>query len=94
MSIQPIKNNNLKGEVHFYNHKNHLHPKIHKEPHTWTVPDRIPPGRPTVSYCNSCTCKIRRLFPGAPLQPISQLFKDTYDFLDKIKPLKILTHRY
>jgi len=33
---------------HFY-----LLPKIHKDPHTWTIPYEVPPGRSIVSDCAS-----------------------------------------
>ena len=31
----------------------YLLPKIHKESHKWTIPDKIPPGRPIVSDVES-----------------------------------------
>uniref|UniRef100_A0A3Q1HQT6 Uncharacterized protein n=1 Tax=Anabas testudineus TaxID=64144 RepID=A0A3Q1HQT6_ANATE len=36
----------------------YLLPKIHKESDTWTIPHEVPPGRPIVSDCNSCTYHI------------------------------------
>ena len=38
---------------HFY-----LLPKIHKDPHTWTIPYEVPPGRSIVSDCNSASYHI------------------------------------
>ena len=33
-------------------------PKIHKPQESWTVPNKIPPGRPIISNCNSETEKV------------------------------------
>lgn len=75
----------------------YLLPKIHKDPSTWPKPFEIPPGRPIVSDCNSetyFTAEFLEYF----LNPISNLhpsfIKDTYDFLDKLKTLKVPTQSF
>ena len=69
----------------------YLLPKIHKEPHKWTIPDKIPPGRPIVSDVNSESYAISRfidyhLAPYATGHPA--YVKNTYDFLDKLRTIK------
>ncbi|XP_041797348.1 uncharacterized protein LOC121609712 [Chelmon rostratus] len=68
----------------------YLLPKIHKEPQTWTVPFKIPPGRPIVSDCNSVTYNISQYIDSF-LGPLSvrhpSYLKDTYHFIEKIRPL-------
>lgn len=71
----------------------YLLPKIHKESCKWTVPNKIPPGRPIVSDINSESYAIARfidfhLAPFATRHP--SYVKNTYDFLDKLS--KIKTH--
>uniref|UniRef100_A0A672MJB1 Reverse transcriptase domain-containing protein n=1 Tax=Sinocyclocheilus grahami TaxID=75366 RepID=A0A672MJB1_SINGR len=70
----------------------YLLPKIHKNSKSWSIPDRVPPGRPIVSDCNSETYNIAE-FIEFYLSPISQkhasYLKDTYDFIQKTKDLKI-----
>lgn len=70
----------------------YLLPKIHKNPDTWTVPNIIPPGRPIVSDCGSESYKIAE-FIDHFLNPISQkhtsYIKDTYDFVTKIKEIRL-----
>ncbi|XP_058865981.1 uncharacterized protein LOC131708063 [Acipenser ruthenus] len=67
-------------------------PKIHKSPETWTIPHTIPPGRPIVSDCNSESYRIAEYIDHF-LNPLStkhtSYLKDTYDFIDKIKTLKL-----
>ncbi|XP_074646585.1 uncharacterized protein LOC141902624 [Tubulanus polymorphus] len=63
----------------------YLLPKIHKEREKWTVPDRVPPGRPIVSDCGSETYEISEWIDYY-LQPIARshpsYVKDTNHFLD------------
>lgn len=70
----------------------YLLPKIHKDPKTWTVPFKIPPGRPIVSDCESETYRTTE-YLDFYLNPISvkhpSYVKDTYDFIDSVKSLKI-----
>ena len=70
----------------------YLLPKIHKAGDKWTVPHKIPPGRPIVSDCNSETYLTAK-FIDHYLNPLSVLhdsyIKDTFDFVTKIKALKI-----
>lgn len=63
----------------------YLLPKIHKE--KWTIPGRIPPGRPIVSDVNSESYAISRFidFHLAPYATSHRSYvKNTYDFLDKL----------
>lgn len=48
----------------------YLLPKIHKESENWSVPHKIPPGRPIVSDCSSDTYRIAE-FIEYHLNPIS-----------------------
>ena len=70
----------------------YLLPKIHKPELSWTVPMKIPPGRPIVSDCNSESEKVAEFIDNF-LKPYSithkSYIKDTYHFLDNIKNLKI-----
>lgn len=70
----------------------YLLPKIHKEPHKWSKPGEIPPGRPIVSDCSSETYHTAEYIEHF-LNPIStrhpSYLKDTYDFIDKIKNIII-----
>lgn len=63
-------------------------PKIHKEPQNWSIPFKIPPGRPIVSDCDSESYQIAEYIDHF-LQPISikhpSYLKDTYDFIQKIR---------
>lgn len=77
---------------HFY-----LLPKMHKDPQTWTVPFEVPHGRPIVSDCNSCSYIISRfidhyLGPLSTRQP--SYIKDTYHYLETIRPITIPTNAY
>lgn len=70
----------------------YLLPKIHKQPETWSKPFEIPPGRPIVSDCNSKTYHTAELIEFY-LNPISQkhpsYLRDSYDFIEKIKSIKL-----
>lgn len=70
----------------------HLLPKIHKEPQTWTIPFEVPPGKPIVSDCNSTSYKISEYIEHF-LGPLSiknpSYVKDTYHFLDIIRPMVV-----
>lgn len=67
-------------------------PKIHKDPTTWTIPFKIPPGRPIVSDCGSETYYTAE-FLDHFLNPLStkhpSYIKDTYHFVETIKSLKV-----
>lgn len=72
-------------------------PKIHKDPNSWTIPFKIPPGRPIVSDCDSETYYTAEyldfyLNPLATLHP--SYVKDTYDFIKLIKSLRIRSDFY
>ena len=67
-------------------------PKIHKDPELWWVPFEIPPGRPIVSDVGSESYKISEyvdwfLAPLATKHP--SYLRDTNDFLDKIRSIRI-----
>ena len=70
----------------------YLLPKIHKEMAKWTVPNKMPPGRPIVSDCGSDTYRLSE-FIDYHLKPLAchhdSYIKDTFDFLDKLKDLKV-----
>ena len=72
---------------HFY-----LLPKIHKDVNKWTLKNRMPPGRPIVSDCSSESYNISE-YLDFHLQPVANkhpsYIKDTYDFLDKIRNIKV-----
>lgn len=66
----------------------YLLPKIHKPPQKWTIPNKMPQGRPIVSDVGSETYNISQYIDSF-LNPLAQnhpsYIKNTYDFLDKIK---------
>ena len=67
-------------------------PKIHKPVDKWPVPNKMPPGRPIVSDCESESYRVSEyidhfLSPLATTHP--SYLKDTQDFLTKIKDIKI-----
>ena len=67
-------------------------PKIHKDPTKWTVPNKIPPGRPIVSDCNSESYNISEYIDHylCPLATSHQSYlKDTGDFLHKISQVVV-----
>ena len=67
-------------------------PKIHKPPDSWTVPLKIPPGRPIVSNCNSETEKVAEFIDNFLKRKSTQhqsYIKNTQDFVDKIRNIKI-----
>lgn len=75
----------------------YLLPKIHKDPVTWSSPYKIPPGRPIVSDCDSesyYTAEYIEHFLGPISQRHSSYLKDTYDFIEKTKDLRIPTDAF
>ncbi|KAL7384032.1 hypothetical protein ABVT39_023002 [Epinephelus coioides] len=70
----------------------YLLPKIHKQPQSWTIPSEVPPGRPIVSDCNSATYNVAQYIDHF-LSPLStrhpSYIKDTYHFLDLIRPMAV-----
>jgi len=63
----------------------YLLPKVHKEPGKWTVPGKMPPGRPIVSDCSSESYGVAEYIDDylAPLAKTHPSFlKDTQHFLD------------
>ena len=72
-------------------------PKIHKEPVAWSEPFKIPPGRPIVSDCSSETYHTAE-YIDYYLYPLSishaSYVKDTYDFVAKVRALRIPVHAF
>ncbi|XP_013855711.1 uncharacterized protein LOC106511508, partial [Austrofundulus limnaeus] len=70
----------------------YLLPKIHKKPDKWSIPFKVPPGRPIVADCGSETYYTAE-YIDYYLNPLSNkhksYIKDTYDFIDKIKKLHL-----
>lgn len=67
-------------------------PKIHKTQDKWTIPHKIPPGRPIVSNCNSESDKIAEYIENfLKLQSTQHpsYIKNTDQFVSKIKELEI-----
>lgn len=75
----------------------YLLPKIHKDMSKWTIKNKMPPGRPIVSDCSSESYRIAE-YLDYHLQPIAckhpSYVKDTYDFLDKLKHIKVPDNAY
>lgn len=73
----------------------YLLPKIHKNPDSWTVPHKIPPGRPIISDCGSESYGTAELLDYF-LNPLSikhpSYIKDTNDFIDRVKSLSLPKH--
>ena len=65
----------------------YLLPKIHKALDKWTVPGRVPCGRPIVSDCGSESSNIAE-YLDSHINPLSHrhasYIKDTYDFVEKV----------
>lgn len=82
----------LKGTCEPRPRRFYILPKIHKKPETWTIPFKLPTGRPIVSDCGSETYQTAEYIDYF-LTPLSikhpSYLKDTYHFIDIIKNLKI-----
>lgn len=82
----------LRGEVEPRIRRFYILPKIHKDPDKWTIPFRIPAGRPIVSDCGSETYATAEYIDHF-LNPLStkhpSYIKDTYHFISIVKGLKI-----
>ena len=72
-------------------------PKVHKDPLTWTIPNRMPQSRPIVSDVDSETYRISA-YVESFLTPLSckhkSYIKNSYHFIQKIKNLNILPNTY
>jgi hypothetical protein len=70
----------------------YLLPKIHKDPASWRIPFKSPKGRPIVSGIDSVTYPVSLLVTKV-LEPFStthpSYLKDTGDFLEKLRNIKI-----
>ena len=82
----------LKGDLQPRERRFYALPKIHKDPRKWTVPFKIPPGRPIVSDCGSETYYTAE-YLDFYLNPLSTkhpaYVKDTYHFVEMVKSLRI-----
>ena len=70
----------------------YLLPKIHKSTDKWTVPEKIPPGRPIISDCESESYRVSEFIDSflAPLATKHPAYvRDTQHFLQIIKDTKI-----
>jgi len=81
----------LLGEIRPRPRRFYLLPKVHKPREKWPNPF-IPPGRPIVSDCGSESHRVAE-FIDFYLNPLStkhfSYIRDTYDFLEKVKRLKV-----
>ena len=73
-------------------------PKIHKNPETeWFIPNTIPKGRPIISDCASESYFVSEYIDHF-LMPLSMkhdaYLKDTTDFVEKIKKLRVPANAY
>ena len=70
----------------------YLFPKIHKPPHTWTIPFQLPPCRPIISDIDSESYNVSAYIDSF-LQPLATshpaYVKDSYDFAHMIRTLQI-----
>ena len=66
----------------------YLLPKIHKDRNKWTIPEKMPEGRPIVSDVESESYRVSQLLDHC-LTPLATkhttYLKNTYDFIDKIR---------
>lgn len=78
----------LKGTQPYRPRFFYLLPKIHKPQDKWTVPNKMPPGRPIVSDCGSESYGIAEWLDHY-LNPLStqhpSFIRDTMDFLHKLR---------
>ena len=67
-------------------------PKIHKDPTTWTVRNKIPTGRPIISDLNSESYRVSD-YVNNFINPLAckhpSYIKNSYDFIEKIKRFEI-----
>lgn len=72
-------------------------PKIHKPPEKWTIPYKVPPGRPIVSDCGSETYFTAE-YLDFYLNPLSVLHpayvRDTNHFIEIVKTIRIVGDYY
>lgn len=72
--------------------KFYLLPKIHKDKNKWTIPDRMPEGRPIVSDVESESYRVSQYIDSfvSPLSTRHNTYlKNTYDFIDKIRNVSV-----
>ena len=87
----------LSGPTEPRTRKFYILPKIHKDKKTWTVPDVMPQGRPIVCDIDSESYRVSE-YVNSFLTPLSvkhkSYLKNSYDFIQKIKNLKIDENTY
>ena len=85
--LRYLRANETDRERRFY-----MLPKIHKPRSKWPQPDRMPEGRPIVSDSGSESCRVAE-FIDSFLRPITTrhpaYLKDTYDFVGKIRHVRV-----
>lgn len=78
----------LSGPVTPRNRVFYLLPKIHKDKNKWTIPDKMPEGRPIVSDVESESYRVSKYIDSF-VTPLStrhtSYLKNTYDFVSKIR---------
>lgn len=88
--------NFLKADIKDRPRQFYILPKIHKTRHSWPYPN-MPEGRPIISDCGSESYRIAK-YINSFIRPISMqhpaFIRDTYDFIDKIKNIKIPTNSF
>lgn len=72
-------------------------PKIHKERDSWTIPDRMPTGRPIVSDVESESYRVSD-YVEQFLKPLAcghpSYIKNSYDFIEKVRDLRVTEDTY
>lgn len=82
----------LSGPEEYKTRTFYLLPKIHKNSKTWTIPDKMPQGRPIVSDTNSESYRVSQYIDSF-LNPLASkhksYLKNTFDFVNKIRNKRI-----
>lgn len=82
----------LTGPENYSERKFYLLPKIHKDPKSWTILGKMPPGRPIVSDTNSESYRISQYIDHF-LKPLAckhpSYLQNTYDFVNKIQNVPV-----
>jgi len=85
----------LSGPAEFKTRTFYLLPKIHKSRETWTLPHKMPQGRPIVSDVNSESYRVSEYIDYF-LNPLASrhksYIKNTYDFITRVRGKNIPKH--
>ena len=68
-------------------------PKIHQDLDKWPVPNKMPPGRPIVSDCESESYRVSEYIDSLATNHPSYI-KDTHALLQKIEQIKTPQNRF